>query len=133
METGTETEKKTTDNAPIVTRTLVELEVENKSLLEKNDLLTKDLATTKARNSELEDQVADLEVEALVGIRITPAQKSAFVKARKLDRSLYDEMVSACPTDMGLMRQIVPGGDGGIQTRLSSTETDAFEVAAKAK
>lgn len=88
----------------------------DKSLTETKEKLATaetDLATrtterdnaNKARD-EANDKLIDLEVGALIGKKITAAQKDAFVKMRKSDKALFDDVISKQP-DMKLDEQII--------------------------
>jgi hypothetical protein len=114
--------------------TIESLDLANKALIGERDSATKRAEAAEARVKELEDRVVDLEVEALVGVRITPAEKAQFVRARKLDKDLFDQMLSTKPADLGLTRSVLPAesiANGG--RNLNAVEIDAFAIAAKAK
>jgi len=51
----------------------------------------RDAATKKA--GELEDKLIELEVEAIVGKKIAPAEKAEFVELRKSNEKLFKSMV----------------------------------------
>jgi HK97 family phage prohead protease len=63
----------------------------------------RDAATKKA--SELEDKLIDLEVEGIVGKKITPVEKAEFVELRKSNEKLFKSMVDKRP-DMKLEERV---------------------------
>jgi hypothetical protein len=112
--------------------TLESLELQNKALSTERDL-----AVARAEKAETEladalDRLVDMEVESLVGTKITPAEKPLFVRARKLDKSLFDEMLAG-RKDMGLTRSVLSAAPIEAPTNFGPVEIDAFDIAAKAK
>ena len=53
-------------------------------------------AATKAA-AEVSDKLIALEVDALVGVKITPAEKDGFVELAKASRTIFDKQVAARP------------------------------------
>lgn len=85
------------------------LEAQNKSLVE-----ARDAAVAKA--GKLEDAVIEQEVEALVGKKITPAEKPLFVTLRKQNADLFKSMVEQ-RSDMPHDKTVTPLEREGTQTR----------------
>ena len=56
---------------------------------------------------ETNDKLVELEVGALIGKKIAPVEKDSFVKLRKADKALFDDMISK-RQPMRLDEQIVP-------------------------
>jgi len=48
----------------------------------------------KSAKEKAEGEVVELEINALIGKKIAPAEKDVFVRLRKTDRSLFDAMIS---------------------------------------
>lgn len=82
------------------------IETQNKALVGERDA-----AIERAVGAE--KQVIGLEVDALVGKKITPAERDTFARLREVDKKLFDDMVA--------QRQVMPHGqqmipDVGNQT-----------------
>jgi len=75
-------------------RTLRATEATSKALESQNAALVaqRDAATAKA--AELESSLVETEVSALVGVKITPAEKQDFVELAKSNRPLFERMVA---------------------------------------
>lgn len=98
-----------------------EIEARAKALTEERESLTKSVATlTSERDAatsklELETKRADeaetiinkLEVRALVGKKITPAEEPEFVELRSTNKALYERML-AKKDDMPHEKQVIP-------------------------
>ena len=76
--------------------------------------LAKERDVALARATAAEGRLIELEVDALVGKKITPAEKTLFVDLRKTNEDLFKRMIAE-RKDMQLEAQIVPpakAGDG---------------------
>lgn len=82
-------------------------ETEKAALERQNDLLAKARDEALARASKAEDALVELEVEALVGTKITPAEKADFVELRKTNPGLYRRMLDQRP-DLALGAVVTP-------------------------
>lgn len=85
------------------------LEAQNKSLVE-----ARDAAVAKA--DKLESTVVEQEVEALVGKKITPAEKPLFVTLRKQNAELFKSMIEQ-RADLPLDKTVTPIEREGTKTR----------------
>lgn len=84
------------------------LELQTKRLGEERD------AAVTARDIA-EGKVIASEVDALVGVKISAAERDGFAKLCKQDRALFDQMI-AQRTDMKLTEQIVPSDKNDVPT-----------------
>jgi HK97 family phage prohead protease len=84
------------------------LDAQTKSLAEARD-------AEKARAEQLEGEVIEREVAALVGVKIKPTEKDSFVELRKTNKKLFGQMIEQ-RSDMKLDKSVVkdaPAGDVG--------------------
>lgn len=73
-------------------------------------VIERDTALTRATKAE--GEIIELEVGALVGKRISPAEKDQFVKLRTLDKPLFDAMV-AQRSPMAHLDPVIPPAANG--------------------
>ena len=87
---------------------LATLETEKSALTTQNAALVveRDAAITKV--AEGEAKLAESEVDALVGVKITPAEKDAYLKLRKTSPDLFKEMIGQ-RADLGLLGKSITG------------------------
>jgi HK97 family phage prohead protease len=85
-------------------------EAQNKALAAERDAAT-------AKVVEFEAKAIELEVESLVGVKITPADKDTFLELRKTNPDLFKKMI-AQRAPLNLTAQITEksGGDGALAT-----------------
>lgn len=69
------------------------LDAQNKALVTERDAAVK-------RADSAEDKVIGLEVDALVGKKIAPSERDTYVRLRKVDPKLFDDMIG--------QRQVMP-------------------------
>ena len=84
------------------------------------------------RADEAEAQVATLEVDALVGKKITPAEKDEFLELRKTNPELFAKMV-AKRADLSSLTTDVVGDDPAPKNKASDTGGAAGRLANKAR
>lgn len=72
--------------------------------------LETDRDAQKARADKAESAAIESEVDALVGVRITPAEKETFVELRKSNAALFTKMVSQRP-EMKVLKGTVIGDE----------------------
>lgn len=84
--------------------------------------LTTDRDAWKDRAEKAESVVVDGEVEALVGVKITTAQKGEFLELRKSNPELFKRMVAALP-DMKLLKGAVIGDAKATSPAVTNGET----------
>ena len=90
------------------------LEADTKKAVEERDAAKADAekaagerdAARKEADS-LRGQLADKEVDALVGVKILPAEKDAMASLAKKDRASFDALINARPA-LSLLSQVVP-------------------------
>lgn len=99
------------------------LELQTKRLGEERD------AATTARDIA-EGKVIASEVDALVGVKISAAERDGFAKLCKQDRTLFDQMI-AQRSDMKLTEQIVPSDKNDVPPPPVLDERAKKEAAAK--
>lgn len=104
---------------------VVELTKSNEALSLQAKTLTEQRDAAAARAEKAEGDVLEKEVDALVGVKITPAQKPDFLKMAKLDRTLFDNMVKGLPAT-GVTAQL------GAQSVLPTEKAPLENVATKA-
>lgn len=78
-----------------------------KALEAQCDHLVKERDALKIECDALNGQVLEAEVSALVGKKITPAEKADFVELRKLNKTLFEKMI-AQRSDLALDQPIIP-------------------------
>ena len=79
------------------------------SLAEKDALIAERDAKIKAAEDEaasLRDQLIERDVDAIVGVKIVPAQRDAYVALAKKDRKLFDQFVSGA-SDLNLTAPVI--------------------------
>lgn len=81
------------------------LDTQNKALVVERDAASK-------RADSAEDKVIGLEVDALVGKKIAPAERDTYVRLRKVDPKLFDDMIGQRQV-MPHETQIIPGAGNG--------------------
>lgn len=74
------------------------LETEKAALERQTDVLAKARDEAIARASKAEDGLIELEIDALVGVKITPAEKPDFVELRRTNAALCKRMIDQRPT-----------------------------------
>lgn len=74
-----------------------------------------------------DDKVTDMEVAALVGVKILPAEKDAMASLAKKDRESFDALIAARP-ELSLLSQVVPA----TKTKESASIDPAQELASLA-
>ncbi len=80
-------------------------EAQNKSLLERAE-------KAEAKAAELEAKTIDQEVEALVGAKITAAEKGVYVELRKFNPALFAKMIAE-RAPLGLTQEVTPAAKTG--------------------
>ena len=93
------------------------LETQNKNLATERDA-----AVTRAK--ELEDSLVERDVEALVGVKIDPSEKSVFVRLAKTDRSLFDAMIAQRAVKSTLGKVVPPDPTAKNATDVASGAGD---------
>jgi HK97 family phage prohead protease len=102
-----------------------------KAALDRAEKAEKDLAEEKARADKLAEKGLESEVDALVGEKISPDQKSAFLALAKSDKSQFDAIVKTLPP-LGLKgKAIVP--EPPNETTKAAADPDAELAALAAK
>lgn len=83
------------------------------ALTAENDKLKAQAVTLTERATAAESRLIEADVDVLVGKKITPAEKPAYLALAKSDRKAFDELVAARP-DLGLVgeRRAVDPGQG---------------------
>jgi hypothetical protein len=78
----------------------------------------------RARAEKAETRIVKMEVDALVGVKITPAERDDFVELALTNRRLFESQL-ANRREMTILRQIVPPAtdDGGLE-RLDTNGRD---------
>jgi len=96
------------------------LEQQNKALVTERDAAVK-------RAEEAEKSLAEVEVSALVGKKITAAEKDGFLKLRTSNKALFDEMISQ-RSELGLEGRVVK--EEKLEKRAVGTEesVDLFDA-----
>jgi HK97 family phage prohead protease len=103
--------------------TLSALESQNKTLAAERDA-----AVDRAK--KVEDALIEAEVSALVGSKITPAEKDDFVALRKSNPELYAKFV-AQRTDKNLTTNVISPKQAPVVAAGDAGEPDVFSEAAK--
>lgn len=104
------------------------LETQNRRLVTEREDAIKARETAEKRVAELQDESIEREVDALVGKKISKDERASFVKLRKADQPLFDEMI-AQRKDMKLTEQVIES-DGNasptppVDTRAAATVSD---------
>lgn len=84
------------------------------STLEAGSVPKNKLEEVEGRLKEAEDKLALTEatadVENLIGVKLTAAQREPFLKMRLADKKLFDETVKVMP-ELSLMQKAVPEGE----------------------
>lgn len=75
----------------------LELAKSNEALSLQAKTLTEQRDAATVRADAAEGSLVELEVDALVGVKITPAQKPEFLKMAKLDKSVFASVVAGLP------------------------------------
>lgn len=70
------------------------LDTQNRALVAERDAAFKERDAAVKRADDAEAKVLDQEIEALVGKKITAAEKPTFLRLAKTDRSLFDDMIA---------------------------------------
>ncbi len=129
---------------PILLERDIETETKLKALESQvaNLVADRDAKDAAAKAAEVarkaaEDALIDAEVSALVGKKITAAEKPEQVKLRKLDKALFDALI-AQRSDLNLEKQIIPteekaGDIVAAPGALGSEEAEAKAFAAYKK
>ena len=99
--------------------TTTALDTQNKALVAERDAAV-------ARAEKAEESLILAEVEALVGVKITPAEKDDFVVLRKSNPELYARFVSQ-RADLKLSQPVIPPADPPAVTLGVSEEPDLFK------
>lgn len=71
-----------------------EAETKTKALEQQNEHLVKERDAANAAREIAETKLLELEVGTLVGVKISKDEKDSFVRLARLDRKLFDQMVS---------------------------------------
>lgn len=112
---------------------LATLETEKGALVTQNAALVAERDASNAKLAEVEAKSHELEVDALVGVKIGANEKDAFLKLRKVNPELFTDMV-AQRADLGLMlgKSITADGNdgkkGAAKAGASATVDAANEV-----
>lgn len=104
------------------------LETQNRRLATERDAANAARETAEKRVDELEGAMIEREVDALVGKKISKAEVASFVKLRKADKPLFDEMI-AQRQDMKLTEQVLESDGNATPTppvdqRTASVDSD---------
>ncbi len=102
-----------------------------KALELQTENLAKERDAEKAARAIADGQLIELEVGGLVGKKITPAEKDTFVKLRKSDKGLFDEMVSQ-RSEMTHDKQIIADDKAAPPPVDKTAASDVSEAAALA-
>jgi HK97 family phage prohead protease len=70
-------------------------------------------------------EIVERDVESLVGVKLTPAQKSDFVALAKKDRGTFDSIVKGLP-DLKIMGQVLPAAKAHASTASASDNGEEF-------
>lgn len=103
-----------------------ELELRLEGLTAQNAALVAERDAALARADVAEAAVVEHDVTALVGVKITAAEKDTFVKLARKDRSLFDELVAQRSAMTLLERD--PAGIGGDKLPATAEEAAAAEA-----
>lgn len=109
------------------------LETQNRRLVTEREDAIKARETAEKRVAELEDQAVEREVDALIGKKISKDERASFVKLRKADHKLFEEMV-AQRKDMKLTEQVIES-DGNaaptpsVDARAAAADSDEKDFA----
>jgi hypothetical protein len=99
------------------------LETQNKRLVEERD-------AASAARVEIEGKLIEREVDELIGRKISAAERDIYVKLRKSDRALFDEMV-AQRKDMNLTTPAIPAEGNGAPPAPATPDAAAVTSAAE--
>lgn len=84
------------------------------SKLEEDAVPKSELEETREKLAKVEEQLAlsaaEKEVDALIGTKLTPAQRDVFVSLRKKDEALFKSTVAVMP-DIALTARAIPEGE----------------------
>jgi len=108
------------------------LETEKNALEKQCESLVKSRDEALARASKSEDGLIELEVEALVGKKITPAEKADFVELRKTNTGLFRRMVEQ-RSAMTLDTTVTPVEREAVQPRTVSNGSASANLLADVK
>lgn len=104
-------------------------DLEIKTLKAQTERLATERDTEKDAREKVEGELIELEVGALVGKKIAPAEKETFVELRKTNKSLFEKMITQ-RSDMHHTAQVIPDakmapGDAGADQ--SQADWDQIE------
>ena len=86
------------------------LTTEKSVLTAQNETLVKERDAAVERATKAEGSLVEIEVEALVGKKITPAEKEMFVELRKTNPALFSKMVEQ-RSELKLDQPVIAGKD----------------------
>lgn len=92
------------------------LETDKAALEKQNAKLVEERDASNARASKAEDGLIELEIDALVGKKIKPAEKDHYVELRKTNPTLFTKMVAQL-SDLNLDSKVTPMEREGTKTR----------------
>ena len=105
--------KRAVADAEAATTRAVNAEAQLASVTSERDDASKKLAIETKRAADAEATIIGLEVRALVGKKIAPAEEAEFVELRSTNKQLYERML-AKRSEMPHEKQVIP--DAGNQT-----------------
>lgn len=102
----------------IAEKTIADLRAERDVLAAQTKTLATERDALKARAEKAEGELVEREVDALVGVKITPAEKPSFIKLARANRELFSEMV-AQRGDLGMRdgKSALPAEGDPLQKR----------------
>lgn len=100
--------------------------------------LSTDLTAEKSKVTELEgtvakltDDVATAEVDALVGKKISPANRDEMLELRKSNKPLFDKMIAKAADLTGLETDVTKTGEGGESPNKPRSKSSGGALASK--
>jgi HK97 family phage prohead protease len=97
------------------------------ALSERCDSLEKARTEQQERADKLSAELTDRDLKALIGVKITPAEKAGLVKLAVLDRELYDSQLDAIKArpDMAHLKQIIQDDPAEVKPRSYAEDNGA--------
>ncbi len=106
------------------------IESQNDALVKERDAAQADAVNAEARAVKAEADLVERDVSALVGKKISPSEKDAFVELAKKDRPLFEKMV-AQRSDMKLTEQKLADAPKPLEKSVGGAD-DLSDVLAEA-
>lgn len=106
----------------VAEKSLADIRAERDVLTTQNKTLVTERDAAVARAEKAESTIVERDVDALVGVKISPAEKPAFLKLARSNPELFKEMAE--------QRSPLGGGDGLVDTKGQSRSVLADDKAA---